>query len=286
MLVLSVGGFVGGLLYWTSLFLAGSVNRRQDQTEEAAWNSGPLFCLANVFTGIGGAWAAALAMLWAHRAPIGPDPEALLELLATSIIAGYAGNRLLPAVAERLTSELLKKSAEAAKINAAAAKLDAEAAKTEAEAATRSRLIAEGLAYLDVKGSQTQHQTDSFIIRLDSELRREPQFRQAAILLARMYAESRGDVAKAVTVLEDFIAARRQSVAMDDSNVADAYWNLGNYYEIQFAASDRKDRSLRLKAIGSLAESFRILPSYQSNLMQDPDFQDLIMDPDAKRLLP
>ncbi|HEY5329128.1 MAG TPA: hypothetical protein VIJ79_04525 [Acidobacteriaceae bacterium] len=273
----SIGGAVGGLLYWTSGFLT-SAQPVAKADAPPSWKGDPSFCLASVFTGLGGAWAALLATLWANRAPLDLNTKDMLELLATSIIAGYAGNRLLPAVAERLTSELLKRTA-------ANTQASAESAKVEADSARRSRMISEVLAYLDSKGNQTDHQTDAYVAQLQEELRQDPQFRQAALLLARMYAEAKNDYSTGIDVLQAFIDAKRRGGAKDDSNVADALWNMANYFECEFKTGGKTNRLLRQKAIEALAGSLRILPSYRNSLMDDDDFKELIADPEAKVLL-
>jgi tetratricopeptide (TPR) repeat protein len=266
-LLLTSGGVIGGLLYWASVYLSNADKAGNASSNE--WKASVPFCLANAFMGIGGAWAALLAMLWAKRAPLGSATEDLLELLATSIVAGYAGNRILPVVADRLTKELLESTAR--KVT------------TAAKSANRSRVISEVLAYLDLRGSQTEHQTKNFIALLQAELKQNPEFREAAILQARVFAELKKDNRRAISILQDFIASKRRAGKEDDENVGDAFWNLANYFEEEFRLTgEPKDRQ---EAISALRESLRILPNYRSNYLEDEDFKELRDDPEAKSCL-
>jgi hypothetical protein len=274
--LIDVGGIVGGSLYWTSAYLS-HVVRSPDDASIDQWSGSWQFWLANAFTGVGGAWAVLLAMLWASRAPLGSDAKEMLELIGTAIVAGYAGNRVLPAVADRLLKELIEN---ATKTTMAAAK----SAKTQADSAKQSRMVSEILAYLDSKGNQTDHQTDDYIAQLRATLSLDPTFRSAAILLARILDESKKDTAGAIEVLTAFIDAKSKAGGKDDSDVADAYWNLANYYEEEFKAGGGEDTSLRKKAIDSLQVSLKILPAYSESLKADPDFQDLLADPASKSL--
>ena len=90
LLLVCGGGGVGGLLYWTSLYLVAS-NSSEDASK--AFPTSPFFAFAQVFTGMGGAWAVLLATIWGKRASLGASLEDELQLFATSLIAGYAGNR-------------------------------------------------------------------------------------------------------------------------------------------------------------------------------------------------
>ncbi len=263
----TAAGMIGGLLYATSLHLT---RLRKGGVPPGWWTrlrSSESFPYA--FIGAGGAWAALLAMLWAKRAPLDYIPEDILELIATSILAGYSGNRVLPAMADRLAKELLEKTAR-----------DAESA---ADDARSSRIISEVIAYLDDKGSQTGRQTSVYIETLKGVLKNTPGARKASILLARLYTEQQKKPQEAIKVLEDFIATRTSAGKPGDGDVADAYWNIANYYEQMFAA--HPDQTNRKQAIDALAHSISITPQYRQNLMSDDDFKALRSDTEARTIL-
>jgi len=219
--------------------------------------------------GIGGAWVVLLVLLLTKRAPLGLETDQLLELFATAMVAGYTGNRIFLAGAGKLTKELFESTAK--KVNNAE------------KSANRSRVISEVLAYLDQGGNQTGHQTRNFVAALQAQLKLNPEFREIAILLARVLAELKNDKRSAIYVLQGFIATKRRSGKEDDENVADAFWNLANYFEEDFKKTG--DRDSRQEAISAMGESLRILPDYRANYIEDGDFKDLRNDAKAKKLL-
>ncbi len=311
-LAVSVGGMLGGLLYWTADYLrtvrpemAGEAKaaaeakaiaegpgapvipatKPEDEAASAKFPWSLWFCAANAFTGAGGAWAAALAMLWAKRMPVNKVPlEDQLLLLGTSIIAGYAGNRLLPAVAERLTRELLERKAEEAKVAAAVAVKAGKTTMLDAKSAARSELTSEVYAYLDVKGSQSTHQTLKYVENLRAELKLNPLNRKAAVLLARLFDELLGKRADSIEVLEAFVKDKTAGGQKGDVDVADSSWNLANYYEEAFA--ETKDRKWRLAAIEAVERAIVIVPGYLKNAQIDPDFESFRNDAEVQKRLP
>jgi hypothetical protein len=265
--LLTAGGVIGGLLYRTSIFL--STTHKITQNPLSDEQSTISFSIANAFMGIGGAWVVLLVLLLTKRAPLGLETDQLLELFATAMVAGYTGNRIFLAGAGKLTKELFESTAK--KVNNAE------------KSANRSRVISEVLAYLDQGGNQTGHQTRNFVAALQAQLKLNPEFREIAILLARVLAELKNDKRSAIYVLQGFIATKRRSGKEDDENVADAFWNLANYFEEDFKKTG--DRDSRQEAISAMGESLRILPDYRANYIEDGDFKDLRNDAKAKKLL-
>lgn len=308
-LTLTAGGLLGGLLFWTSGLLATeapktvAVGDEPPEDEKAKGGAVEVAkdlkagkpgrftqSVLNAFTGTGGAWAVALAQLWAKRFPKDRLLLDELELLATAIISGYAANKILPMVADRLTKEFVEQKATEVKQSANdAAEQREEAQKaatrtaTVAQDANSSRIVSEAIEYLNPMGNQSEHQTADFIERLRKVLEREPTFRQAAILLGRMYAECVKDNAQAVAAMRSFIEAKK-TAGEEDKNVSDAYWNVANYLEIEYQKSGKAE--LRTQAIDSLAASIRIVPGYKVDYATDEDFADLRKDPDARQRLP
>jgi len=268
-ILVSGGGGLGGLLYWTSLYLA-SVGSPDEKSK--VFLPTRIFCFAHLFTGMGGAWAVLLATLWGKRASTAATLDEELQLIACSIVAGYAGNRLLPLVADQLTKQLLK---DAERNTAKNARL-----------AARSELTSEVYTYLDLSGSQSDHQTAKYQGRLKGELKKHPENRKAAILLARIYAELQKSPQGAIDVLQAFITAKTSTGKKADADVADSYWNIANYYEELFRQSGGSKREYRDAAIDAVEQSIRIIPGYLQNLKADDDFSDFRNDPAAKKKLP
>ena len=266
-LLLTAGGTIGGLLFWTSTYLS-SINMPLGAPSNK-WSPTALFCFANAFMGVGGAWAALLAMFWARRVPLGRTPTDLLELLATSIIAGYASNRIMPAVASGMTQQLLE-SATATAVSAA-------------QSANRSRVLSEALAYLAPGASQTSNQTTHIIALLQAELKQSPESTESAILLARTLAERKKDSSSAINALKASTAANPSRTQSDDEAIATAFWNLAIYLEAEFQKTAQPQA--RQDAISALIEALRLAPSYRTNLAQEPALTGLRNDPSAKPLL-
>ena len=141
--------------------------------------------------------------------------------------------------------------------------------------AQRSELTAEVFAYLDVRGSQSVHQTLAYEKKLKAELKKDGCNRKAAILLARLYAELQKSRDKAIQVLDGFIKAKLANGAKPDSDVADAYWNIANYFEEEYRESGKADATLRTKAIEAAGRSIAIVPGYLKNLWEDGRLQRL-----------
>lgn len=265
--LVTVGGGIGGLLYWTSLYLSSA---NAENPAGRAFPKTRAFCFAQTFMGAGGAWALLLAMLWGKRAPLNDNIEDALQMFAGSLVAGFAGSKLLPMVADQLTKQFLKD-------------VQKNAAKS-ADRAARSELTSEVYTYLAPNGSQTVHQTKSYITQLRARLKQEPRDRKAAILLARVLSELQNDPKKSIDVLKSFIKAKLVKNASPDGDVADAYWNIANYAEQLYGVT--KLREHREAAIQALYESTKTAPGYLDNLRADPDFADLRQDVETKKKLP
>jgi hypothetical protein len=277
-LLVTVGGSIGGSLYWTSGYLS-KVSKGHADGANDSWNASFWFWMANAFTGIGGAWAALLASLWAKRAPLGSTLEDTLELLATCIVAGYAGNRVLPAVADRLTKDLLEKTLQKTKAAAAEAQQSEVEAKKSSDEAVIARKIAEINAYLASNAPATLRETTANIETLVGILQTTPTRRAAAFALAWLYWKIEQRVA-AIEVLRSFVAAKEANKTANDKDTADAYWNLAWYYEEEFTTSGQ--RSNRDAAVDCMAESLRIKPEYRKDLDDADEFSGVRTDLDAR----
>jgi hypothetical protein len=296
----TIGGAIGGLLYWTAGYIAvpktGATADGKPMAEalSAGFRSGWRFAAANVFTGTGGAWAVVLAMLWAKRAPVDAVLTDRLELLATSMIAGYAGNRVLPAVAERLTKDLLNKAikktteaAESAKDSQAKAKQSQNEAKHSLDDAKKAGKIAEINAYIARDDKHTLKASLGYIETVASMLHEDPTYRPAAFALASLQWDLQGADA-AVKVLNEFIEAKHKAGSGSDKDVADAYWNIAWYYWDAYNAipdGEEKNETQKNESVKAMLQSLKLKPEYKQALNDDEGFTELREDTSIKAAL-
>jgi hypothetical protein len=265
-LLLNVGGAIGGLLYWTSTYLS-NVNVPAGVASNK-WKPGVLFCLANAFMGVGGAWAALLTMFWARRVPLGRAPGDLIEFLATSIIAGYAGSRILPAVAAGMTQQLL----ESATATALAA----------AQSANRSRVLTQAMVYLAPGSPHSDAQTAHVLSELKEEHKAAPDSAKTTALLARVMAECLQDRSGAMDLLRTFAASKQRTEA-ELKTIATTFWDLALSFERQFQTSSQPEA--REQAIAAASEAVTLDPSSRSSFAAEPAFHALREDAAAKAIL-
>jgi hypothetical protein len=278
----TAGGLFGGLLNWTAGYLS-SASPVVDGTASqppTIFRKGISFLVANLYTGAGGAWGVLLAMLWAKRAPVDAVLTDRLELLATSIIAGYAGNRVLPLIADRLTKELIEKAVEKTQANADSAEASRKSAKESEKmaqssltAAQRAAKIAEINAYIARENKHSPGDSQRYIHDLEVMLNDDPYFRSASFALAALKWDL-GDVDAALKVLTDFITAKNQVNAGGGHDTADAYWNIAWYCEEDSKKTGDAER--HQQAVQAMVKSIAI---------DDPGFAHLRAAAEIKRAL-
>jgi hypothetical protein len=289
----AIPGILGGLTYGVSVFL------KEVKAQGADWPpSGNLskraFFFAQALSGMGGSLAALLVTLWANRFPE-PffDIKAWLSLVCTGFVAGYVANRLLPAIADSLYNRLkqLSDKADEAGIKAEETRQAVNQANERVSAAEQKTQHAEQLAtemlhtrdYLAGKDFSRQSQTQTQIATLTGLTEYFPTNRTLNILLARLYDEALGDRQRAISVLLAFLDAKKNIKSDNDTDSADALWNLANYYELE--SQKKNDPALRSKAIETLLQSMQIVPAYYSDLLKDEDFAALRDSQEGKAML-
>ncbi len=293
LIVLSVtaGGLLGGLLYWTSIYLAGPFSGNSEQPMKpgeplaSAFRTGASFCAANAFTGAGGAWAVLLAMIWAKRAPVDPNLLDRLALLGTSVIAGYAGNRVLPLVAERLTKELLDKAVAKTKENAESAKRSQSEAKKSLDDTKRAGKIAEINAYIARGGKGSKRISSSYMSTITSILKDDPTYKPAALALASLHWYL-GDTDTSLKVLTDFAEAAEAAGGVSNKDLADVYWNIGWYHLDSYdKKADKADETELDNAATAIARSVTLMPTYKKDVTGDEAFAKLLTRANLKAAL-
>jgi len=289
----TIPGVLGGITNGVSMFLK-EIRAKPEEWPPNGNLSAPAFFLAQALSGLGGALAALLVTLWANRFP---DPffetKSWLTLVCTGFVAGYVANRLLPAIADSLYNRLTRLNEKTDKVEAKAeaAKQAVAEANDMAEVAEKNANRAIQLAselvrtsdYLRAKDFSQRRTTLTQIARLSELLLWFPANRTLNILLARLHDEAAGDCLSAIAVLTAFVEAKTKAGEGRDEHTADAYWNLGNYFE-----EERKktgDMAFRAKAIQALRESITRVPIYYNDLAKDDDFNELRESPEGKALM-
>jgi hypothetical protein len=301
LLLTFVPGLLGGIVYGVSLYLKELDPKSENFPPRGKLSLG-VFFFFQAMTGIGGALAALLVMLWAKQFPQSNreflDGKSMLILMTTSFVAGYVANRLLPAVADSLNAQIAKlaeKADNASDAAAAAQQQSTETAKNVEQAQTATQQTAllasetlEANNYLaDLEGGDTAkpEKTQALIDGLTDLVKAFPTNRTVNILLGRVYDEAAGDRQSAIAALSAFVDAKK--AANDDQNAAtaDAYWNLADYYFFAKEGEPRTDPDMRSKGIEAMKQSLQRVPSYFDALMHDDDFAALRNAPEAAAML-
>jgi hypothetical protein len=110
-----------------------------------------------------------------------------------------------------------------------------------------------------------------------------PTNRTLNILLARLYDEAMGDRQSAIAVLTAFLQEKKKIGTDNDTDTADALWNLANYLEVE--GRQRKDPALLTNAVETIKQSLQLVPAYYSDLMKDQDFAALRESEEGKAML-
>ncbi|HVT97601.1 MAG TPA: hypothetical protein VHE33_08835 [Acidobacteriaceae bacterium] len=282
----AIPGILGGLTYGVSVYLK-AVDARDDKWPPSGRLSGSVYFMAQGASGLGGAIAALLVILWAKRFPDNlSDGVSLLNLAALAFVAGFAANRLLPMIADSVSnqlSKLIQKTDETA-TKADAAKEAVQRAEAKVKQATDlATVLVRASDYLRSK-SFIPKQTADLLTTLETLNKEFPTNRTLNILLARMYDEAAGKRAKAVEILKGFIDGKVKAGEGKDTDVAAAWWNIANYHEFDFTTA--KTPALRASALEALDHALAIdKHTYYEKLTTDDDFKDLVASPEGQKLL-
>lgn len=116
---------------------------------------------------------------------------------------------------------------------------------------------------------------DQLINLLEEHRKRFPLKRKLNIVLARLYAEGKGELDKSIEVLNQFVKIKRKARELDE-DLADALWNVACNYSSKLDGADadrRKD--IGAKALKALKQSLELVPSYAKDVVTDPDLEPL-----------
>lgn len=294
----AIPGVLGGVTYGVSVFL------KELKAQSSDWPpSGNLskmaFFSAQALSGLGGALAALLVTLWANRFP---DPffeiKAWLSLVCTGFVAGYVANRLLPAIADSLYNRLkqLSDKADEAGVKAEETRQAVNQANDRVSAAEQKTKQAVQLAtemvrtrdFLAGKDFSQRSKIMTQIATLSGLAASFPTNRTLNILLARLYDEALQDRQNAIGVLNAFLQAKKEAGADQDTDAADALWNLTEYYYFEIDGQQRRPRqdpALRAQGVESLRQSLQIVPAYYPDAQKDPDLAPLRESEEGKKML-
>jgi hypothetical protein len=277
--LVGIPGVLGGLTNCITIFL------KPGQVDSPK----PSYYLAFGVTGFGGSMAGLLVTLWVGKFPKGAfGVEDLLTLACMGFIAGYLGDRLLQAVADKVQKQLTEVQQQQDELKQQQAKLTERhtelAIDTDqriADAVNLSTELTAAREYLSGESFVTG-QTEGLIASLSSLVKAYPTNRPLNILLSRLWEEARYDRKKAMEVLDAFIEAKLKT-GQRDEDLATAYWNAANYFEFDFRETNKPE--LRAQVVGALRKALEISPSYRDELLRDKDFANLRESDEGKALL-
>jgi hypothetical protein len=269
-LLTGIPGVLGGLTKALSPWIS-QQNQSAGAADSISWRT----LLANAITGFGGSMAAVLVTLWARRFPVFPyDVEGFLTLFSMGYIAGYAANKLLPAVADSLADKLAQVAKEQRDL--------AEKTQSSIDAATHlSTQLTRTYDYLQ-KAFFIEEETKGLIQSLSELVRLHPTHRTLNILLGRLWDEAARDWKKALEIMQAFITNKLQ-LDQKDADLATAYWNAANYLVEGFQAS--KQPALLSQALEAMRQSILCAPEYREEFRKDEDFAVLRSLPEAQAIL-
>ncbi|MBZ5565954.1 MAG: hypothetical protein LAP13_26480 [Acidobacteriia bacterium] len=278
-----VAGIVGGLID----AVARLATLGKDGAEYKAASGVPLdlYLLARCLTGMGGSLAVLLALIVANRLPdLTHVPVDYLFLISVSLVAGFAGQRILPAVATRLEEQIeksvQKRSEEAKEEVKREVKQDVEKlgeAQEHLTLMTKSyRAVTTAMVDLNKGAQATEIENDK--AQLESLRRQLPRDRTLHIVLGRLHKRL-GEYDQAIQVLSDFI--KTNEADGNPSDVAAALYNRACYNSVK-SASDKNPAPLREKALEDLARSLKLWVDGKKLAPGDDDFNSLKQDPAFK----
>lgn len=268
LLLVALGGTVGGLI---DLFFQMELNggRYRFEREGLTWRSFFLLVLKFCLVGIGGAMAILLVLIVVGKFEPRAEIDNTLLLLSLSIVAGFAGRRLLPIVARKLEEEVAKtrKEAEEATERAEHSRKKAEEA---AERAELGQVLTMGLVILEAGTLPTVRNR---VIRELRELRRKrPTDRRLTFRLGRLLKKTE-DYDGAIEVMNNFLSDKATRGEEMDIDSADAIYNRACYYALKFR--DNQDEDAKEQAYRNLTQSIEISPENKLDARVDPDFEHL-----------
>jgi hypothetical protein len=289
----AIPGILGGITYGASVFLKEIKSQSTDWPPSGNLSKSAFFS-AQALSGMGGSLAALLVTLWANRFPEQfYDIKTWLTLVCTGFVAGYVANRLLPAIADSLYNRLkqLSEKADEAGVKAEETRQAVNQANERVSAAEQKTKQAVQLAsemvrtrdYLAGKDFSQRSKTMAQIATLSGLAEAFPTNRTLNILLARLYDEAMGDRQSAIAVLTAFLQEKKKIGSDNDTDTADALWNLANYFEVE--GRQRKDPALLTNAVETIKQSLQLVPAYYSDLMKDQDFAALRESEEGKAML-
>jgi tetratricopeptide (TPR) repeat protein len=232
--------------------------------------------------GAGGAIAMLFVIVATAKLNTKPEPENRLMLISLGMVSGFLGYRVLRSVAQRVEKQIQEVETRAAKkIDESAARVEASTTQKIEETADRlqreteySKAITLGFMIAE-KGDAIPSDTDTAISGLKRILEREPDNRQAGIVLSNIYRKLGGNnealrVLSALTQSLEGKTARQKDLADSLYNRACLYNSMANQEK-----NELRIQELRNKAYEDLERSIRLSPINKDEALQDPDLESL-----------
>lgn len=274
--IVCISGAFGGIVYGLGALVENG--RKKEQQQEAhplavprvsqtqlkyvATNGSPtwVYLVTQALIGTAGAMAAIFAFLTVGKT-VGSSQQtdvlfsgAIFYMASLSVVAGFIGNRLLPAVG----LQLLQKQVARAQNKATDAEQKAEEAAKKSDAAVditnMNRDVVAALGML--KMAVPPGYTEQIIKSLEGHIKTFPLDRALHIVLGRLYAEKLKDPAKAISLLEKFVATRKTTGEKPNDDIAAALFNISCYYSVLYT-DQRKEEHLQ-QVLTDLSESLTI----------------------------
>lgn len=269
----------------------------------------PVFIAGQCLVGVGGAYAAALALFAIVRATDTSNASIYGDNafygMVISVVAGFIGNRLLRVVGNKLEDQLAKAQAdskEAVVIASEATEVAGRAVKKAAKAeqvsgASRNMTtdvfvakdVADKIEDLQNKGEPVSDvlwgRVEIYKKKLEGYSAILPCDRSLHIVLANLYSVE-GNHVTAIEVLDRFIKCREDQGPSKDNDVASAWLNIACEY-VQQLNNGAEDEALKAKAVEALRKTLTIakesspedLALQKSQIRTDCDLNPIREDP-------
>lgn len=273
----------------------GNVGPSRGLTRTELWLVAPGF-------GIGGGVAALLATIWLNKLSIEASLENVLSIISVSMVAGFIGYRLLPAIAHNLeerlsvaerTAERAAEMTEEVRRNLQSTGEEIQGRITESvntimrdlnkyqEEAKDYSIFSRGMFSAD---TQASHECRIYASQFARLVERNPTDRGINIVYGRLYRWG-GDYDIAIKVLRDFIKRKELKGEGEDIDVADARYNISCYLTQKADNVEGEEKEgLLMEALNELEQSVAIKPENKQGAFRDDDFDPLQEHPRFKEL--
>lgn len=261
------GGGAGGVLGLFTRIEFSDKSLLLGQANFSGWKTVILIAISFLI-GVGGAVAINWVIIGIGKFSSVATAENRLYILALSVLSGFGGRRILPALTEKFEKELgqtqeeLEKTKEEVNLN----RLESQNTKQEVRFFNLISKSFEALRETTVPS--LRHET---IHELEQYLQANPLSRKPAILLGRLQRVEH-DLAGAIKGLDNFIEAKKSNNQID-VDYADALYNRAAY-KLEHWRSTKVEDILQ-QVYNDLGESIDVSPTNKTDAESDTDFEQI-----------